>query len=146
MEERRENMRGISRIALALICAFLLASYGTAYATTDPLPDAEAYATNYLLASAGRSISGGTAAASAKITGKVGKTTKTSVHMYLQQYKGGKWTNVADWASSGNTVSRSISKTKSVTKGYKYRTKAVCYAYAGSSSEKVTKYSKTVSY
>lgn len=137
-------MRGISRIALALICAFLLASYGTAYAATDPLPDAEAYATNYLLASAG--LSRGMATASAKITGKVGKTTKTSVRMYLQQYKGGKWINVADWASSGNTVSRSISKTKSVTKGHKYRTKAVCYAYAGSSSEKVTKYSKTVSY
>lgn len=103
-------------------------------------------ADNYLTASANLAISSGTATVTAKITGKVGTTTKTSINLYLQQYKDGAWTSIESWSSSGSTVNRSISKTKSVTKGYKYRTKAVCRAYAGSDVEKITKYSSAVSY
>lgn len=88
----------------------------------------------------------GTALLEGKINGIPGTTTKTTVHLYLQQYKDGKWENVDDWLSTGETVNRSLTKSKQVTKGYKYRAKASCYAYSGTKCEHVTKYSTAVSY
>ena len=61
--------------------------------------------------------------------------------LYSEQYKNGSWVNVDDSTSSVDTVTRSLSKTKTVTKGYKYRARAVCTAYVGSAKEIVTKYS-----
>ena len=54
--------------------------------------------------------------------------------------------DVNDWLVSNASVSTFVSKSVSVEKGYKYRAKASCYAYAGSKSEHVTKYSAEVSY
>lgn len=88
----------------------------------------------------------GIASATGEVYGIPGITTKTTVHLYLQRYKDGKWEDVDDWLSTGETVNRSLTKTKQVTKGYKYRAKASCYAYSGTKYEHVTKYSGTVSY
>ena len=100
----------------------------------------------YRNADAGLSIINGNAEADGSITGVAGTTTKTTVHLYLQQYKDGKWVDVNDWLVSNASVSTFVSKSVSVEKGYKYRSKASCYAYAGSKSEHVTKYSAEVSY
>lgn len=137
------------RIKLVIVCIcislFGMSSVVSA-GTVDDGNDVGSKASNYTSASASISISGGTAKCTGSIKGIVGKTTKTSVHLYLQKYSGSNWINVADWSSSGNTVTRSLSKSKSVTNGYKYRTKAVCKAWVGSKPETVTKISKTVSY
>jgi len=133
-------------VTVISVCIAMLCSTASAFATISEVPEAGVYANNYLSASASISLSSGTATVSGKITGIAGQTTKTSVHLYLQQYKSGSWQTVKDWTSTGSTMSRSLSKSKSVTKGYKYRAKAVCQAYVGSKVEKVTKYSKTVSY
>lgn len=110
-------------------------------------PEASPMASNYNTASASLSISdSGTASVSGNVSGKAGRTTKISIHLYLQKYSNGKWTSVADWFGSKEATSYLLKKTKSVSKGYKYRTKAVCRAYAGSNSEKVTRYSSTVKY
>ena len=101
---------------------------------------------NYMAASASISLSENTVKANGTITGKLGQTTKTSINLYLQQYRNGSWVTIDNWTSSGNTESRSLSKSKTVTKGYKYRAKAVCTAYVGSDKETVTKYSKSISY
>ena len=106
----------------------------------------EPMATNYVTASASISITGSTVKTSGAVVGVLGKTTKTAIHLYLQQYRNGRWESIDDWRSSGNTESRSLSKSKIVTKGYTYRTKAVCSAYIGSSKETVTKYSNAISY
>ena len=127
-------------------CLVLLLTAQIAFGAVSSTPDIELMAENYSSASASISLSGSTAEVTGKIVGRAGKTTKTSVHLYLQQYKNGSWVNVDDWTSTGATVARQLSKTKTVTKGYKYRAKAVCAAYVGSDKETVTKYSNAVSY
>ncbi len=115
-------------------------------AATNEGGNAEIMSTYYRSANAFLNISGGEATAKGNIYGYAGVTTKTTVHLYLQRYKDGKWENVDDWLSTGETVNRSLTKSKQVTKGYKYRAKASCYAYSGTKYEHVTKYSTAVSY
>lgn len=133
-------------ILLLLVCLMLAVGSTSVFAAIEPLPDVEINAENYNSASAKLKISDSKATASSTIIGIVGKTTKTTITLYLQQYKGGKWVNVntETWKNSG-TVTCTITKSKSVSKGYKYRTKAVCKAYIGTKVETVTKYSSSIS-
>ena len=124
----------------------MLLSVTTAFGAITSAPDIQPMAANYMAASASISLSENTVKANGTITGKLGQTTKTSINLYLQQYRNGSWVTIDNWTSSGNTESRSLSKSKTVTKGYKYRAEAVCTAYVGSDKETVTKYSKSISY
>ena len=128
------------------VCLVLLLTAQVAFGAVSSTPNIELMAENYSSASATISLSGNTAEVTGKIIGRAGKTTKTSIHLYLQQYKNGSWVNVDDWTSTGATVARQLSKTKTVTKGYKYRAKAVCAAYVGSDKETVIKYSESINY
>lgn len=106
--------------------------------------NAEIMSTYYRSANAFLEISEGEAKIEGNLYGYSGVTTKTTIHLYLQRYKDGVWEDVDDWLSTGETVNRSLTKSKQVTKGYKYRAKASCYAYSGTKCEHVTKYSKEV--
>ena len=134
------------RITITVLCFIMLLSVTTAFGAITSAPDIQPMAANYMTASASISLSENTVKANGTITGKLGQTTKTSINLYLQQYRNGSWVTIDNWTSSGNTESRSLSKSKTVTKGYKYRAKAVCTAYVGSDKETVTKYSKSISY
>lgn len=139
-----ETMRNFKVLLTA--CLVLLFTASIAFGAVSDAPDVELMAENYSTVSATISISGNSVKLESQIIGRAGKTTKTSIHLYLQQYKNGSWVNVDDWTSTGATVARQLSKTKTVTKGYKYRAKAVCAAYVGSDKETVTKYSGSISY
>ena len=128
------------------VCLVLLLTAQVAFGAVSSTPNIELMAENYSSASATISLSGNTAEVTGKIIGRAGKTTKTSIHLYLQQYKNGSWVNVDDWTSTGATIARQLSKTKTVTKGYIYRAKAVCAAYVGSDKETVIKYSESINY
>ena len=134
-------------ILLVLMCLLLSFGNSSVFAAIEPSPDAEINAENYRSATAKLTIADDKATASATIIGQQGKTTKTTIILYLQQYNDGKWINVNldNWKNSG-TVTCSITKSKSVSKGYKYRTKAVCKAYIGTKVETVTKYSSSVNF
>lgn len=134
------------RITITVLCFIMLLFVTTAFGAITSAPDIQPMAANYMAASASISLSENTVKANGTITGKLGQTTKTSINLYLQQYRNGSWVTIDNWTSSGNTESRSLSKSKTVTKGYKYRAKAVCTAYVGSDKETVTKYSKSISY
>lgn len=134
------------RITITVLCFIMLLSVTTAFGAITSAPDIQPMAANYMAASASISLSENTVKANGTITGKLGQTTKISINLYLQQYRNGSWVTIDNWTSSGNTESRSLSKSKTVTKGYKYRAKAVCTAYVGSDKETVTKYSKSISY
>ncbi|MGN0681391.1 MAG: hypothetical protein ACI4LY_05230 [Candidatus Fimisoma sp.] len=134
------------RITITVLCFIMLLSVTTAFGAIASAPDIQPMAANYMAASASISLSKSTVKVTGTITGKLGQTTKTSINLYLQQYRNGSWVTIDNWTSSGNTESRSLSKSKTVTKGYKYRAKAVCTAYVGSDKETVTKYSKSISY
>ena len=103
-------------------------------------------ADNYRSVYADLKITSGEATVSAKMNGKIGITTKVTIHLYLQQYKDGKWVDYDDWTKTEKGVNCTLSETVSVPKGYTYRAKASCYAYAGSKSEHVIKYSAEVKY
>ena len=68
------------------------------------------------------------------------------MHLCLQQYRNGVWTDYNDWLESVEGANCTVNRTVSVPKGYQYRAKASYYAYAGSKSEHVTKYSAEVEY
>ncbi|MGN0715164.1 MAG: hypothetical protein ACI4LN_05030 [Anaerovoracaceae bacterium] len=134
-------------IVSVLICLLVVMAAVPVYAVSRNEESANPWALYYSYADAGLSISAnGTATVDGKIVGFAGTTTKTTVHLYLQQYKNGDWEDVDDWILSNNSASTSIEKSKSVEKGYKYRAKASCYAYSGTKCEHVTKYSPEVSY
>lgn len=131
---------------LILVCLVFSLGSISVFATAKQSPDAEINAECYRSASTKLTITNGKATVTATIIGMTGKTTKTSIHLYLQEYKNEKWVKVDDWSTSNNAVISTLTKIKSASKGHKYRTKAVCRAYIGSKSEKVTKYSSAVSY
>lgn len=128
-------------IVFAIVaCIGMVCITGMASAAVNE-PDVKPMATCYRSAYAKIGITdNGTATVKGSITGYAGTTTKTSVHLYLQKYKNEKWTAVADWTSTQNASSCTLSKSKSVAKG-KYRVKVVCKAYMGTKCETVTKYS-----
>lgn len=127
-----------------VICLLMTASACYVYGAIEP-----GYSTmsaNYNSASADLSINDGTAFVSGSLVGVRGTTTKATVHLYLQQYRNGEWINYGDWLESNDGRNCIVSRTISVPKGYTYRAKASCYAYAGSNSEHVMKYSSEVKY
>jgi hypothetical protein len=129
------------------ICLMVAMTIMPAYAATGGNSDVGLMSMYYRSANAQIVISSsGTATVTGSITGVIGTTTKTTVHLYLQQYKNDEWVDVDDWLDSGESASRTLVKQKSVEKGYKYRAKASCYAYSSTKSEHVTKYSAEVSY
>ena len=133
-------------IAVCMMAVLLVITAVPAYAA---LPEDEIglMAEYHSAASATLSISSsGVATAKGSIVGILGTTTKTTVHLYLQRYEDGEWVDVDDWILSQNTVSSTLTETKSVDKGYKYRAKASCYAYSGSDYERVIRYSSEIMY
>ena len=90
------------------------------------------------------SISNGNAKIHAYVSGNAG-VSKIHAKVVLQKYSGGNWSAVKTYENTVETSLYSLSKTKAVSKG-KYRVKAVFTLYKGEKSEKVTKYSKTVTY
>lgn len=86
--------------ALLVACVLLFSSISVASAAIfgSVAPMAE----NYLDAEARLKIVSGTATVSGNMNGKMGITTKVTVHLYLQQYKDGKWVDYDDWLESKN--------------------------------------------
>lgn len=138
-------MRRVYKLLL-LVCVVIILISVPATVAASTLPEFKIQAYNYVSVYANLSITDGKAKASATITGKTGITDKTSMQLFLQKYANQKWVTVDSWSAIGNTTTKSLSKTKAVTKGYKYRAKVVCVAYAGNNKESVTKYSRVVSY
>ena len=134
---------------LLTVCMMVVLVVVTAVPAYAALPESgiELMAEYHSAANATLSISSsGVATAKGSIIGILGTTTKTTVHLYLQRYENGAWVDVDDWTLSQNTVSTTLTETKSVDRGYKYRAKASCYAYSGSDYERVIKYSSEISY
>lgn len=129
---------------VALICILIITSAVFAYAAENT--DISIMSDNYRTASADLDICNGTATVRGSLNGIPGTTTKVTVHLYLQQYKNGEWINYGDWLQSEDSIRCSITKTISVTKGYKYRAKASCYAYSVYNSEHIIKYSSASTY
>lgn len=134
----------MKRIISVLLMICLLTFSTVAIASASIFDSVTPMAENYLDAEARLKIVSGTATVSGNMNGKMGITTKVTVHLYLQQYKDGKWVDYDDWLESKNGTGLTVSKTVTVPTGYKYRAKASCYAYAGNNCEHVVKYSGEV--
>ncbi len=90
------------------------------------------------------SISGGKAQIHASVSGYI-DVSKIHAKIVLQNYAGNSWKAIKTYEDSVSSPTYSLSKRKVVSKG-KYRVKAIFTIYKGSKSEKVTKYSSSVSY
>ena len=132
-----------------LVMTMLLIAVTIMPAQAAMIPDEEIAPMAMYYKSAGASLNisaGGTANAGGTITGILGTTTKCSISLYLQRYENGSWADVAMWTDSADSSSLTLTRTLGVDSGYKYRAKAICYAYSGSQMEYVTKYSAEVYY
>ncbi len=71
---------------------------------------------------------------------------KAGLVIELQKYDGG-WATIKTWSSTGGTITE-MSRTHSVSSGYRYRLKTIHKAYngAGGTAETIVKYSSEVSY
>ena len=139
-------MKKLLAIAMMVSLLFTLAIM-PAQAAVVPEPDAELMALYYRNAGATLSISAsGNATCTGKIEGIEGTTTSCSISLYLQRYENGDWEDVAMWTDSASAVSLTLTRPLGVDSGYKYRTKAICYAYSGSQMEYTTRYSSEVYY
>ena len=127
-------------VACVLLFSSITVASASMFDVIAPVAD------NYSNINVNLDIASGKAEVSATLYGRIGVTTKATIHLYLQQYKDGKWVDYDDWTKSVNSINCALSETISVPKGYTYRAKASCYAYAGSKSEHVTKYSSEVKY
>lgn len=92
------------------------------------------------------SISGGSAEVYGSLMGYSGITDKVSMYLYLQRYENGTWITVASFYESFSYHRGLIEETVNVDKGYLYRVKGSYYAYNGSDSENIIRYSATVEY
>ena len=80
---------------LLVACVLIFSSLTVASASMSDIiaPMADNYRSVY----ADLKITSGEATVSAKMNGKIGITTKVTIHLYLQQYKDGKWVDYDDW-------------------------------------------------
>ena len=129
---------------LLVACVLIFSSLTVASASMSDIiaPMADNYRSVY----ADLKITSGEATVSAKMNGKIGITTKVPCPLYLHQFTDVKWVHYDAWQKTEKVVNCTLSETVSVPKGYTYRAKASCYAYAGSKSEHVIKYSAEVKY
>ena len=112
----------------------------------DPGDDPEPYQYTKS-ANASLVISGGTATCGVVVRGKEGVTKITATLSLQRKTSGGSWTTVQTWdPKTVYTITLTDSKTRSVSSGYIYRTKATGRVYQGTASEGYTVYSGTVSY
>ena len=88
----------------------------------------------------------GTATAKADLSGYPGTTTGVHIFMYLEREEDGKWVTVESWSGSASSHSLASEEAVEVDSGYTYRVRVSCYAYAGTASEHITKYSQEVDY
>lgn len=92
----------MKRIISVLLMICLLTFSAVAIASASIFDSVTPMDENYGGAYAKLRIASGEANISAAVTGKAGKTTKVTIHLYLQQYKNGKWTDYDDWLESKN--------------------------------------------
>lgn len=127
-----------------LLCLMLIIPAECAFATMDEgiMPTAE----NYVSAKATIAVENNQIVVCGKMYGISGKTTKVEIQLYLQQYNDGRWVSIKEWDKVGNGASCVISETSKAPKGYKYRARAICCAYAGGKGETTIKYSNEIIY
>lgn len=129
------------------ICLSTMLFTSIAFAGESDELDIGTYALNYNNASVTLSISNTSiATVNGRITGIAGRTTKMTMTLYLQRYENGVWKTVSKWQKESTTNLLTLTKTKEVSSGYKYRAKASCYAYAGSNGEHFNMYSSQTTY
>lgn len=130
--------------ALALAFAMLFASTGNVVSAADSdYGVAPAYSYTYSCSSA-LSVSGSTATCTSSAYGKSGTTTKIAIYQVLQKKtSSGSWTSAGSWQKTVSSSSANVVNSKSGLSSGTYRLYTIFTVYAGSSYEKIEKYSST---
>ena len=145
------NPNVFRRLICIIICLIMVLSV-TAMVFADELeePVTEDPIEEYQYANSARAditiSNNGTATFTANAKGQIGIATKISGTCYLQKLKNDSWTNIKSVGGSTNSLSLTLSSTKSNLANGKYRTHAVFKVYSGSNYETVTVNSSSVNY
>ncbi len=81
-----------------------------------------------------------------RITGIPGITTRVSIYLYFEINVNGVWTILDSEYQSFNSYLGSLQENFPVSSGYSYRVRASYYAFCGSASENLVRYSNIVYY
>lgn len=81
-------------VACVLLFSSLTVASASMFDVIAPMAD------NYSNINVNLDIASGKAEVSATLYGRIGVTTKATIHLYLQQYKDGKWEDYDDWLKS----------------------------------------------
>jgi len=90
--------------------------------------------------------SSGSAGLIGQITGISGVTTRVAIYLYLEIYANNTWSVVASESQTFNSYLGSLLPNIPVSSGYSYRVRASYYAFCGSASENLVRYSNIVYY
>ncbi len=143
--------KALRRLIGIILCLTMVFSL-TAMAFVDEIdePVTEEPIEKYQYASSARadiSISNsGTATFTANAKGQIGIATRITGTCYLQKMKNGSWTNIKSVQGTTNSLSLTLSSTKSNLAHGKYRTHAVFKVYSGINYETITVNSSSVYY
>ena len=88
----------------------------------------------------------GSAELTGQITGISGVTTRVAIYLYLEIYANNTWYVVASESQTFNSYLGSLPVDFPVSSGYSYRVRASYYAFCGSASENLVRYSNIVYY
>ena len=127
------------KVVSFFVCLILLFSISTSALSVSA-------ASNISYASSGLSISSGTAHVSCVLTGYQGITKKCTISAYLQQYKNGNWVTIGSWSKNFSQYRGSLTASKTVSKGYKYRVYAYFYGTSATTTQSISLASNTISY
>jgi len=132
-------------LTIMLIAGITCGSFSTALAADEIDDDISPQMTYISTISPYLSISGTAASLNCEVRGISGTTTKITITGTLQRYVSNRWVNVSSTSQTENYYRMTYSRNTSVTSGYSYRAKYTVKAYAGSTYETRTVYSKIVS-
>jgi len=90
--------------------------------------------------------SSGSAGLIGQITGISGVTTRVAIYLYLEIYANNTWSVVASESQTFSSYLGSLLPIIPVSSGYSYRVRASYYAFSGSASENLVRYSNIVYY
>ena len=128
---------------LLVMILFLEAMTAGAVYAGDGLQSAgDSYGVRYTLIgnlTSSISVTGNTAALSARVSAGNSAVTDCEITLELQEKVGLIWITRASWTQSSHSSSLSMNKQYSVTSGKTYRAKAKATVYTASSSETATK-------
>lgn len=136
---------GVMSISMLTLCGGITQLTYASGVETDDVSNLSLRYKHIKYAKSDLQIKNGNAIIKSSMTSSI-STTKNLITSRLQKKVNGKWTTVEAWTASTVKNNCSLSKTKSISKGYEYRVFSTVKAYTSNDSESIAVYSPIKKY